>query len=74
MPGVSICPTNPAVSAKDWHVADRHLVRNGDFQHWIVLRDVLEQALAIFRAALPADHQYIAETERRLAALPAAED
>jgi tetratricopeptide (TPR) repeat protein len=33
-------------------------------------RPLLEQALAIFRATLPADHPHIAETERRLAALP----
>ena len=31
---------------------------------------MLEQALAIFRAALPPDHPHIAETQRRLAALP----
>jgi len=31
---------------------------------------LLEQALAIFRAALPAEHPHIAETERRLADLP----
>ena len=37
-------------------------------------RDVLEQALATFRAALPAGHPHIAETERRLAALPGSED
>ncbi|MFB9149451.1 tetratricopeptide repeat protein [Roseovarius ramblicola] len=33
-------------------------------------RAMLEQALAIFRAALPLDHPHIAETQRRLKALP----
>jgi tetratricopeptide (TPR) repeat protein len=37
-------------------------------------RGMLEQALAIFRAALPEGHPHIAETQRRLAALPASED
>ncbi len=33
-------------------------------------REMLERALTIFRAALPLDHPHIAETQRRLAALP----
>ncbi|WP_277815894.1 tetratricopeptide repeat protein [Roseovarius sp. A46] len=33
-------------------------------------RPLLEQALAIFRATLPADHPHIGVVEGRLAALP----
>ena len=34
-------------------------------------REMLEQALAIFRATLPVDHPHIATAQRHLDALPA---